>query len=209
MIRSLALAAALVLPLATAASAAPTVQTFGGQTTVRLSEEFLAALALLEADAAAVKPARLKGNKASFPIPGSVIDAGQTRGDIFHLGGLTIGAGGTEVGLLNFLIDLTGPTVLTGLVTVNNDLIDRVPLFDLELTQEPEIKRGGILVVRGVLVELTAAAADALNDIFDLDGFFEAGFPIGVAKVVTRIVDTSGGRGDDDDDDDDRHPDDD
>ncbi len=204
MLRSLALAA-LVLPLATAASAAPTVQTFGGQTTVRLSHDFLDALALLDADVEAVRPARLRGRKASFPIPGSVIDAGQTRGDIFHLGGIRVAAGGIEVGLLNFLNDLTGPTGLTGLVTENDDLLDRLPLFDLELTQDPEVKRGGILVVRGVLLTLTQGAADELNRIFDLDGFFTAGFPIGTAKVVTRIVDTSGGRDDDDDD----HPDDD
>ncbi len=194
MIRSLLLAASLALPLASA-SAAPTVQVFGGQTSVRLSHEFLGALEALEASADPIRPARARGTRVSFPIPGGGIDAGQNRGDVFHLGGLTIAAHDTEVDLLNFIIDLTGDPVLTGLVSVNGDLVDRVPLFDLELTRAPEVKRWGILVVRGVKVTLNAVAADALNEIFGLDDFFQEGFPIGEAKLVTRIVDT------------DRHPD--
>jgi len=179
--------AMLLLALAAQPAAAdPTAQVEGGRTSVELSEGFVTALGSLGVAPGAIEPARLKRGRASFPIPGGALDLETARGDVFHLGGLTLGAGGTTVGLLNFVIDTTGEPVLTGLVSVNGDLVGRVPLFDLELTEAPELRRWGGLRIDGVNVTLTAEAANALNMIFGVSDFVE-GFEIGVARVATRI----------------------
>lgn len=122
-----------------------------------------------------------------YPIPTGALDLADLRGDIFHAGGLSLSAGSTVVELRSFIIDTTGEPVLTGLVSVNGDVVGRVPLFDLATTQAPEIVgRRGILL-DGVEVTLTDTAAGALNGIFGVTAF-EEGLPIGVATVQTRAV---------------------
>lgn len=185
----LAIALSLVLLLAAAgpAAAAPTAQVAGGHTTVELSEELLGALGTLGVAAAPIGPGSLRRGHATFPIPGGALDLETARGDVFHTGGLSLRAGETEVQLLNFVIDTQNEPVLTGLVSVNGDLVGRVPLFDLSLTQSPDVWRN-YLVVRGVEVTLSATAGGALNDIFGVDDFVE-GLPIGDALLYTRILD--------------------
>ena len=75
--------------------------------------------------------------------------------------------------LLNFIIDTTD-LVLTGQVTVDGDLVARIPLFNLELTTPPEVKNIK-LTIRNVNVTLTAEAADALNAVFAVDADFSIG----------------------------------
>jgi hypothetical protein len=201
------LLAALLLASAPAA-AEPTVQVGGGSTAVALSDDFVDALGALAVDAAVVSPARLRRGVVAFPIPAGALDLGTSRGDVFHEGGLALVAGGTEVKLLNFVIDTQSTPVLTGLVAVNGDLIGRVPLFELGLTQAPELYKKRFLVLRGVDVTLTGAAADALNGAFGVSAF-AAGFPVGEARLLTRVIDMPKRDDDDDDDDDDREGDDD
>jgi hypothetical protein len=183
--RFLALASALML--ATPAFADPTVQVGGGRTRVVLSDELLGALTALAVTPERIRPGKLKNGFVEYPIPTGALDLADLRGDIFHAGGLALSAGETTVELRSFVIDTTATPVLTGLVSVNGDLVGRVPLFELELTQAPEVRgRRGILL-ENVEVTLTDAAADALNDIFGVSAFVE-GLPIGVASVQTRAV---------------------
>jgi hypothetical protein len=79
--------------------------------------------------------------------------------------------------------------VLTGLVTVNDSLAFRAPLFALELPEltlplSPQRSR---VVVPEVKVTLTKEAADALNQVFNVSAF-QPGFNIGTATVRAGVV---------------------
>ncbi len=178
--------ATLLLALAVPASADPTVQVFGGRTSVDLSDDFLNALRDLNVARTSVRPARLRRGTAAFPIPGGVLDLETAGGDIFHLGGLTLSAGGTTVGLLNFIIDTTGPAVLTGIVVVDGDVFGRLTLFDLDLSNASVERKRRRLEISNVGLGLSQAAADALNLVFGVDAFV-AGLDVGDADVKTRI----------------------
>lgn len=174
--------------------AAPTVRPFGGATSVELSEALVGALNTLGLTPGAVEPGALTEGMAQFPITGGGIDQATLRGDIFHVGGLSLSnQAGTTVELFNFIIDTASEmAVLTGLVTVNDDLVGRVPLFDLNLAQaqvEADLFR---LTISGVTVRLTAAAALALNDAFGVEAFV-AGFDVGVAEVLALFNPSAGG----------------
>jgi hypothetical protein len=176
----------MLTALAMSADAAPTVRPFSGKTSVELSDDFLGALGALSIAPGTIRPGMLRGTVASFRINGGGIDLGTLMGEISHVGGLTLtNENGTTVGLFNFTVSLTD-SVLTGLVTVNGDLVGRIPLFNLEPTADPKVK-GILLRLSDVLVTLTMDAADALNAVFDLTAF-EEGFDIGVAnvKALTR-----------------------
>jgi hypothetical protein len=183
--KTLLISTLLVLGSVGPAAAAPTSQVAGGRTSVELSQGFLDAVGSLGVHVSAIGPGSLRRGVASFPIPGGALDLADARGDVFHTGGLTLRAGSTEVRLLNFVIDTQDAPVLTGLVVVNGDLLGRVPLFDLALGAAPEVKRS-LLVLRDVDVTLTGVAADALNEVFDVDAF-EEGFAIGEAVVFTFL----------------------
>jgi hypothetical protein len=194
--RSTALASVPLL-LASPALAEPTAQLAGGRTQVQLSQTFVDALASLGVEVAPIGTARLRQGSASFPIPSGALDVETARGDVFHAGGLALRAGATEVRLLNFVIDTTEDAVLTGLVSVNGDLVDRIPLFDLALSEAPIIERSRFVVVRGVDVTLSADAAEALNGVFGVSAF-SAGLPIGEAVLATRVVKDKDRSSDDD-----------
>ena len=114
-----------------AASAAPTVNTLGGDTRVQLSADLTGALTSLGVSVKASYPARLRGAGATFPIPGGELDLGSLKGEIDHAGGLTLRAGKTEVNLSSYTIDTTGDApVLTGLVKLNDSVLGRFTQFE-------------------------------------------------------------------------------
>ena len=187
--RNLLAAAAVGLSLTavTAAQSAPTEATRAGSTSVRLSQDFLGALTTLKVAPAALSPGRLtktkKGVFATFPITAGAVDLGTVKAEIDHSGGLSLTAGATRVELSAFIIDLAGTRpVLTGLVTVNDSLLARVPLFDLALPRGSVRGNDDFLKVDGVAVTLSEEAATALNTVFKVDAFV-AGLPIGTAFV--------------------------
>ena len=180
---------ALVLMVALGATAvrAETGTVESGRTSVKLSEEFIGALTSLGVTAGVVDPSRVYGGSVTFPVTGGAVDLATARGEIAHSGGLTLSAGGTEVRLQSFTIDTTGSApVLTGLVVVNDGLLGRVPLFDLQLpsgiTLPLKPSENGKLRINDVGVTPTSVAADALNGIFGVTAF-TPGFNIGTANV--------------------------
>jgi hypothetical protein len=192
-LRNLLAAAAVGLSLTavTAAQAAPTETPQGGITTVRLSPAFLHALNSLNVTPAAIAPGGLasskKGVLATFPITAGAVDLGKGgKAELDHSGGLSFTAGPTRVELTAFIIDLTGNRpVLTGLVTVQGDLVGRAPLFDLALGTVSVIT-GDFLKVDNVTVKLSKQAADALNAAFGVT-VFKPGTVIGTAFVRTTL----------------------
>jgi len=180
---------ALVLMVALGATAvrAETGTVESGKTSVKLSAEFAGALESLGVTAGVIDPSRVHGGSVTFPVTGGAVDLATARGEIAHSGGLTLSAGGTEVRLQSFTIDTTGSApVLTGLVVVNDGLLGRVPLFDLQLpsgiTLPLKPSENGKLRINDVGVTLTSVAADALNGIFGVTAF-TPGFNIGTANV--------------------------
>ena len=164
-----------------------------GRTSVTLSSGFVSALHTLGLTPGVVRPSDLEDGKVAFPVTGGVIDLQTARGEISHSGGLTLTAGSTEVRLQSFTIDTTGSSpVLTGLVIVDNKLVGRVPLFNLQLPAGLSLplkpSTEGVLHLKGVGVTLTSTAAAALNGVFKTNAF-AAGFEIGTANVYVVFQD--------------------
>lgn len=179
-------AAILALP-ASQATAEPTEATRAGTTTVVLDPGFLDALSSLKIHPAPIAPGRLissrkHGVRAAFPITTGAVDLGMIKAEIDHSGGLSLTEkGGPRVELSSFIIDLLGTNapVLTGLVVVDDNLVGRLPLFDLALGTV-----GGdddVLKVDDVAVTLNTQAAAALSNVFGAQ--IPAGLSIGTARV--------------------------
>jgi hypothetical protein len=156
-----------------------------GETDVRLSSDLVNALGSLNVTAKGFGKTDISDGIAEFGITGGAADLDTTKVEIIHNGGLSLSSGNTTVDLTDFIITNLGDRpVLTGLVTVNNDLVTRAPLFDLKL--------GGVgtsgdsshptLNLDDVGVTLTSEAASTLNQIFGVSAFTQ-GFNIGTADV--------------------------
>ncbi|MEZ4598593.1 MAG: hypothetical protein R2940_02250 [Syntrophotaleaceae bacterium] len=172
------------------AFAAPTAQIVGGLTNVEISSEVVQAFESMNITPSAIVPGALQNGTVSFPIPAGAIDAGNAKGDIFHAGGLGLMSSDTEVSLLNFIIDTTGDApVLTGLVATDDNIVDRIPLFNLELPQSVQPDENGTLVISDVNLTLTQEAADALNGAFG-NTAFQANSAFGTATVVAQSLPT-------------------
>ncbi len=177
--------------LSAQALAAPTETTRAGATSVRLAPEFLKALTTLKVTPAPIAPGHLyptrSGAKAVFPITAGAVDLGSIKGEIDHAGGLSLSAGGTKVELSAFLIEINDKRpVLTGLAVVNDNLVGRLPLFDVHLSAARIDAGDDVLKVDWVQLTLAQEAADALNKIFNVTAFTN-GFPIGTAKVLAFL----------------------
>lgn len=191
-----ALAGAL-LPIG-AVSAAPTVNTFAGNTQVTLSNEFVAALTTLQIAPSAEFPGQLAGVRATFPVDAGEFDAGTAKGEIIHSGGLNLRRGTTTVTIATFTIDTIGTQpVLTGIVKANDTIVGRIPLFNLSLPPltlpvrpvpfpPPLSSVFSQVLIPGVGVTLTATAATALNSAFGVTAF-TAGIPIGTAVANVLV----------------------
>ena len=174
-----------------AAIAAPTEATSGGNTSVLLAPSFLSALTSLGVAPGPVEPGRIFSRKtgviAAFPITAGEIDLGALKGEIDHAGGLSLSAGKTKVELTSFIVDLTSAApVLTGLVIVNDNLVGRLPLFDLNVAASGVSAKQQLLKVNNVTVTLTDQAAQALNGVFNINALAK-GLPIGTATVRARL----------------------
>jgi hypothetical protein len=188
--RKTGILAALCL-MSVAAFAQQTKTVDFGQTSVALSSTLTSALQSLNVSLGTVSPTHVFGGTATFPVTGGAIDLDTALANILHSGGLTLEAGNTQVRLQSFNIDTTGATpVLTGLVVVNNQLVGRLPLFNLTLpsgiTLPLQLEAGFILQLKGVGVTLTPQAAAALNKVFSVKAF-TGGLDIGTASVFAIV----------------------
>jgi len=179
-----------VLPTLAAAEKQTTVTVAGGVTKVKLSDGFVSALKSLGVDAGTVAPTRIYEGTADFPVTGGAVDLTTAAGNIIHSGGLILETPKTVVRLESFIIDTTGAAPeLTGLVVVNGTLVGRLVLFNLILPSGfsvPLKTEGPLLSLKDVKVELSSAAAGALNSVFDVKAF-AAGFDIGTADVFAFV----------------------
>ncbi len=185
------LALVLVTSTISVSAFAQTNTAIFGETKVQLSSDFVGALGSLGVAPGTVFPTRLQNGAVNFPVVAGAIDLQTAQGELLHSGGLTLTAGGKKVQLQSFTIDTTGTQpVITGLVSVNGQLLGRLPLFNLQLPSNltlPLTPRGGWLTLSGVGVKLSATAAGALNSVYNVTAFTE-GFNIGTAKVWVYTI---------------------
>jgi hypothetical protein len=120
----------------------------------------------------------------AFPIKHGWLAAGDLSGEIKHRGGLNLSAGGTTVGVENFVID-TVNGVLTAKVVGGGG---RIPLLKLDLANVQAFVFDDSAVLRGVGATLTDEAATALNAAFETDLFAE-GLTVGTAEVFAVLDD--------------------
>ena len=158
-----------------------------------MSSGFVSALHTLGLTPGVVRPSDLGDGKVTFTVTGGAIDLQTARGEISHSGGLTLTAGSTEVRLQSFTIDTTGSSpVLTGLVVVDDKLVGRLPLPNLQLPAGLSLplrpSAEGVLRLKGVGVTLTSTAASALNGVFKTNAL-AGGFEIGTANVYVVFQD--------------------
>ena len=81
--------------------------------------------------------------------------------------------------------------VVTGLVSVNEKLIGRMPLFRLTLPAGitlPLTPTGGRIILKNVGVSLDSGAASTLNSVFHVSAF-QGGSAIGTARVIIHLAD--------------------
>jgi hypothetical protein len=182
----------LAIGLSAPVMAAPSADFVLGSTKVQLSPDFVNALTSLKVTPGTIGSGRLKQGVAVFPIVSGAGDVGTIKLEVNHQGGLSLKGGDTIVELTDFSItNLSGAPVLTGLVKANDNLVGRLPLFDLTLSGNPTAAPVKILhnklpltlvEVKNVKVTLSKDAATALNGVFKVTAF-QAGLNIGTANV--------------------------
>lgn len=181
-----------VLGLATSFASAATKTIEFGATTVTLDPGFVSALQTLNLNVDVIAPSRanLSQGVVSFLAVAGAVDLVTAKGEIIHSGGLILSAGTTTVRLQSFTIDTTGASgglVLTGLVTVNDTLVGRLPLFNLVLPPGLQASNS-FLTLNGVVLNLNATAAGALNSTFKTNALPTTGaFLIGTANVAVFV----------------------
>lgn len=149
-----AIAAMLVLaPLASAATPNPISS---GTTTLTINSGFNKKAKKAGITVTAVKPAKLKGAKATFTVTGGQIEATTGAGTVTHGGGLKIKWGKKSVALRAFEINTTAKS-LTAKVGGK-----KVKLATLAGLSSARLGFGNSLVAKKV--KLTAAGANALNN---------------------------------------------
>jgi hypothetical protein len=120
-----------------------------------------------------------------FPVTGGQVSLNPLGGFIRHDGGiLFLGVTtGKQIAVSDFTISLTHLS-LSGIVNGNPQA--RVPLFRLNLAHATVTARGHCVTARGIILQLTKAAAGALNATFSTT-LFKTGMVIGTAATTLHI----------------------
>jgi hypothetical protein len=123
-------------------------------------------------------------NSILFAINEGTIDLANARGEILHAGGVRFVSSSVNVRLVNPKIDTTITPVLLALVIVNDQVIERLPIFDVKFSDlsAPLKPKKGTLRLKNATLTLRSEGAEALNAVFDTDSF-SAGQTFGTATV--------------------------
>lgn len=149
-----------------------------GSTDLTPDPDAAEALTSLGVTAGPIGPATaLPSGALSFPITGGSADTSTFAGSIGHSGGISLTAGSTTVELTNFRINVDADPDLTAMVGGQ-----RVSILSLDLGSLKAKVKGQQITLANVKAKLTAAAAAALNDAFEVNAFSE-GLLLGTAKV--------------------------
>ncbi len=182
-------AIALVAALAAVVGGGPAAQANdkqlkvkGGKTVLKISPGAADALDSLGVAASPIRSAHACGPRFSFPITGGKLNAETLAGQIRHSGGIRLSAGSKHLDLRRFFINIDSKPNLTAKV---GDA--RVSILRLDLSKAKVRKGDRRVVVKNVVARLTATAATALNDTFNVNAFTR-GLELGRAKVRARVT---------------------
>lgn len=167
------------------AEAQPTHSIGSGATTLRPDSTFTSLLQNQGIKSRALEESTTVRGTVFFPIHEGVMDFATARGEIQHSGGQRLVNLSTAVRLMNYSIDTTQTkSVLTADVVVDNQLIGRIPLLNVQFSNltTPLQARRGTLRFTKVKLTLTAEGATALNTAFDTTVFSD-GQSYGTATV--------------------------
>ncbi len=194
MIRGL-VAASMLVSTATLASA-QTIELKGGSTLVRLDAGFAAVVGPITTTN---MPGKFNNKGVRFPVTGGVVEVSTLRAEVPHTGGLEIACSPDTVRLLDYVIDTTAlpgsSPVLTGIVVVGDQLLGRLPLFNLDVSSLVVNAEEERIRLSNIEVSLTDTAAGALNGVCGTSlegapaGDGSGGTVVGVATSTLRIDD--------------------
>ncbi len=166
----------------TETAAAAMVTLTGEDTYLVLDSATAGVLTENQVSVAPAAPAEAAQDGIAFPITGEQVDAATlASGVITHTGGLTFTAGGTELTVKDFSVDLS-----TGILTATLPDGAMLPLLSLDLSMAEVSDTDQGKDVKGVKGALTAEAAAALNSTFGVE-FFSDGLAIGTLDL-TMVV---------------------
>ncbi|NJL80686.1 MAG: hypothetical protein HC907_09320 [Richelia sp. SM1_7_0] len=160
-----------------------------GETQVAFSSDLTNALSSLNVEVEGFGSTDIELGVADFRITGGAADIDTGKVDIIHDGGLTLKAGEATVNLTDFIVtNLDNNPVITGAVIVNDDLVTRAPLFDLQIGSLGTSNLAGnpILNIDNIQATLTNDAANLLNQAFGVSAFTQ-GLDIGTAEVEALL----------------------
>ncbi|WP_345376774.1 hypothetical protein, partial [Frondihabitans cladoniiphilus] len=169
---------------------------FGGNTSVALDSNFVAALTSLGLTPSAEGTATLANGAISFPITGGSVVYWNPKGSykpyvqgiLEHDGsGLNLTAGGKTVTLSNFTVN-PGNSILYGDVAVNGAVAKtQVDLFNLYGgTLKPLQIDGKNAILTGTTVHVSADAAGLLNSTFGTTAV-KSQLLVGTATITAQI----------------------
>jgi len=144
------------------------------ETQVTFSSDLTNALSRLNVEVEGFGSSDIELGVADFRITGGAVDIDTGKVDIIHDGGLTLSNPETKVDLTDFIVtNLDDNPVITGAVIVNDDLVTRAPLFDLEIGSlgTSNLARNPILNIDNIQATLTNDAANVLNQEFGVSAF--------------------------------------
>jgi hypothetical protein len=151
-----------------------------GATSLVLDPAAAHALSSLGVTPGLINPAYAANGALNFPIR-TPLYAALASGIIRHSGGISLTAGSTTVDLTNFDINVPGQ-VLTA--QVNGGA--RVPILNLDYSGATLGFPGGQLTFGPVTASLTATAAGALNQAFNVTAFTQ-GLVLGQATITYQL----------------------
>jgi hypothetical protein len=153
-----------------------------GTSSLTLDSQFSSALETAQFAFKKIIPGRMKPHKGelNFPITGGAFDLTDLHSEIIHSGGFSLVDGMNAVSISDIIIttpaitDTTTLPTLSALLTVNGVFQGRVNLFTLDLTgvTAPQtLPHNKKIVLKDILLKLTADGATALNNAFAVTSF--------------------------------------
>ena len=160
-----------------------------GVTTLRFTPTFESSLTTSGLAPGAVEESSLLDGLFIFPVVEGAIDIDTARADIMHGGGVELLGQSLNVTFINLIVDTTSaaPQVTADLV-VNNALVVRIPLFDVQLPPLtlPLDTRSGRVSIPATTVTLRSEAAEILNRILATTNF-TGGQPVGTSEMTWEV----------------------
>lgn len=144
-----------MLAIASVASAATPNPISSGTTTLTINAKLLKSAKQAGIKITAVKPAKIKGSKATFAVTGGEIEATTGAGTITHSGGLKITWGKKSVALKSFTVSTSGKSLSA---KIGGKTIKVASLSGVSATR---LGFGNGITAKKV--KLTSAGANALN----------------------------------------------